>query len=218
MTFAFIRHGQTDWNRDDKLQGSSDIPLNETGRSQAHEAAEVLAGGGWRVIVSSPLLRARETAEIIAADLALELGPSYPDFVERDYGPLEGRPSSSTIARWPHRDYPGAEPLDSVVARGLAGLADVEADFADRNVVIVCHGTIIRYTLAALAGHPIDGIRNGSISTLEHDGRGDGDGEAEDGDGDGDGDGWTVLTVNGAPVVDTSEVRVGEPDSRGVAG
>ena len=84
MTFAFIRHGQTDWNRDDQLQGSSDIPLNAEGREQAHEAAGILADGGWEVVVSSPLRRARETATIIAHDLGLELGPSYPALVERD--------------------------------------------------------------------------------------------------------------------------------------
>ena len=205
MTFAFIRHGQTDWNRDDKLQGSSDVPLNDEGREQASAAAAMLArdaaamsaGGGWQVVVSSPLLRARETAEIIARELSIELGPSYPELVERDYGPLEGSSSSETMARWPGRDYPGAESLESVVSRGLAGLARVFADFGDQDVVIVCHGTIIRYTLAALAGHPIDGIRNGSISTLRRSG-----------------DRWEVLTVNGEPIsrADTA------PDARGIAG
>jgi uncharacterized phosphatase len=202
VTFAFIRHGQTDWNRDDKLQGSSDIPLNEVGRQQAREAAAVLADGGWEVIVSSPMLRARETAEIIAGELSLELGPSYPDFVERDYGTLEGSSSSETMARWPGRDYPGAETLDSVVRRGLAGLATVRAEFGDRNVVIVCHGTIIRYTLATLAGRPIDGIRNGSISTLTRTA-----------------DGWEVLTVNGQPLEELADVAPSPtPDARGIAG
>lgn len=204
MTFAFIRHGQTDWNRDDKLQGSSDIPLNAEGRAQAHEAAGILADGGWEVIVSSPLLRARETAKIIAKDLGLELGPSYPAFVERDYGSLEGESSSGTMERWPHRDYPGAESLDSVVSRGLAGLARVADDFRDRDVVIVAHGTIIRYTLAALAGRPLDAIKNGSISTFRLDG-----------------DRWEVLTVNGEPLVPlTDAARAAEPgpDPRGSAG
>lgn len=183
MSYAFIRHGQTDWNRDDRLQGSSDIPLNDFGRAQALEAAAVLAGTPWHAIVSSPLQRARETAEIIAAELSIELGPSYDELVERDYGPLEGQNSSETIARWPDRDYPGAETLDSVVARGKAGLARVAADYGDQDVVIVCHGTIIRYTLAALAGRPVDGIQNGSVSTFRLD-RGH----------------WEVLTVNGFPL------------------
>jgi probable phosphoglycerate mutase len=181
--FAFIRHGQTDWNRDDRLQGSSDIPLNDTGRAQAHEAAVVLADGGWQAIVSSPLARARETAEIIAADLGIELGPSYAAFVERDYGVNEGGSSSDIVAKYPSRDYPGAESLASVVLRGTAGLAQVAADFGATPTIIVCHGTIIRYTLAALAGRRLPGILNGSISTLEQiDGA------------------WDVLSVNGLPM------------------
>ena len=181
--FAFIRHGQTDWNRDDRLQGSSDIPLNDVGRQQAHEAAAILRGGGWEAIVSSPLSRARETAEIMAADLGIELGPSYAAFVERDYGVNEGGSSSEIVAKHPNRDYPGAESLASVVARGTAGLAMVAADFGETPTIIVCHGTIIRYTLAALAGRRVPGILNGSISTLD----------LVDGV-------WQVLTVNGLPL------------------
>ncbi len=195
--FAFIRHGQTDWNRDDRLQGSSDIPLNEAGRAQAHEAAGLLRGGGWDAIVSSPLSRARETAEIIAADLGIELGPAYDELVERDYGVLEGDSSSENVARYPNRDYPGAETLDSVVARGRAGLARIAADYDDRDTVIVCHGTIIRYTLAALAGRRLPGIMNGSCSIFALDG-----------------DGWNVLTVNGMPL---HEVPI-PPDERPAEG
>jgi len=185
VTFAFIRHGQTDWNRDDRLQGSSDIPLNDTGREQAHEAATLLRDGDWQVVVSSPLLRARETAQIIADDLGIDLGPSYPELIERDYGVLEGESSSEIVAKYPDRDYPGAESLASVVARGRAGLAHIARDVGDRDTVIVCHGTIIRYTLAALAGRRLPGILNGSISTLQLDE-----------------DAWEVVTVNGMLLAD----------------
>jgi probable phosphoglycerate mutase len=186
--FAFIRHGQTNWNRDDRLQGSSDIPLNDVGREQAHQAAELLRDEGWEAIVSSPLSRARETAEIIALELGIELGPSYAAFVERDYGVNEGGSSSEIVSKYPDRNYPGAESLASVVTRGKAGLALVSAEFADRATIIVCHGTIIRYTLAALAGRRLPGILNGSISTLELDnGR------------------WDVLTVNGLALADVPE-------------
>jgi uncharacterized phosphatase len=191
--FAFIRHGQTDWNRDDRLQGSTDIPLNETGRAQAHEAAELLQGERFEVIVSSPLVRARETAQIIADDLNIELGPSYIELVERDYGALEGESSSEMVARHPDRDYPGAETLASVVGRGIAGLRRIAADYGDRDVVIVCHGTIIRYTLAALAGRRLPGIMNGSSSMFVLDG-----------------DAWKVLSVNGVPL---DEVPI-PPDER----
>jgi len=195
--YAFIRHGQTDWNLNDKLQGASDIPLNDTGREQAVEAAAALAGGPWTAIVSSPLSRARETAAIIAERLGLELGPAYPELIERDYGPLEGAPSSANMAAYPKRDYPDAEPLADVVARGRAGLVKVAADYPDADVLIVCHGTLIRYTLADLAGRTVPGILNGSVSTFSLAG-----------------DVWTVETVNGSPL----EAVVDEAHQAGIAG
>ena len=71
---------------------------------------------------------------------------------------LEGTSSAAAIEKWPSREYPGAESILSVVERGRAGLARIAHDYPDQDVVIVCHGTIIRYTLAALAGHSVDGI------------------------------------------------------------
>ncbi|HEY8913842.1 histidine phosphatase family protein [Lacisediminihabitans sp.] len=183
MTFAFIRHGQTDWNRELRLQGSSDIPLNDTGRQQAHEAVAVLSGTRWDAVVSSPLSRARETAQIIADGLGITLGPSYPELVERDYGDGEGATEEDIEARWPDRDYPGLESLDSVVARGIAALNHIADEYGDANVVIVCHGTIIRYTLSALAGRKLDQINNGSTATFDRIG-----------------EGWRVHTVNDEPL------------------
>jgi uncharacterized phosphatase len=183
MTFAFIRHGQTDWNRDERLQGSSDIPLNDTGRRQAHEAIDVLSGTRWDAVVSSPLSRARETAQIIADGLGITLGPSYGELVERDYGDAEGATAEEIDAEWPDHRYPGLESLDSVVARGIAALDRIADDYGDENVVIVCHGTIIRYTLGALAGRKLDQINNGSTATFERIG-----------------EGWRVNTVNDEPL------------------
>lgn len=183
MTLAFIRHGQTDWNRDGRTQGSSDIPLNETGRQQARDAERMLEAWGWDAIVSSPLSRARETARIVADGLGLQLGPAYPELVERDYGPWEGGLSAELIERWPDRSYPDAEPLSEVVARCLQGLARIDHDFPEQNVVVVCHGTIMKYTLIQLTGYPIEVIHNGTVSAIERDG-----------------EGWRVLTVNGEPV------------------
>jgi probable phosphoglycerate mutase len=188
MTLAFIRHGQTDWNLQQRLQGSTDIPLNDTGRAQARDAVATLGGVAWDAIVSSPLGRARETATIIAAGLGIELGPAYDLLVERDYGEAEGATAEIIAERWPDRAYPGLESLDSVVARGRAALDQVQAEFGDRNTLIVCHGTIIRYTLASLAGRPFDQIRNGSVATFEKLG-----------------EGWRVLSVNDEPVVELPE-------------
>ena len=189
MTLAFIRHGQTDWNLNNRLQGSTDIPLNETGREQARDAVSTLAGIEWDAIVSSPLSRARETASIIATGLGIELGPAYDELVERHYGDAEGATAEIISERWPHRQFPGLEPLDEVVARGRAALDRVSADYGDRNTLIVCHGTIIRYTLSSLAGHRFDQIRNGSVATFDRLG-----------------EGWRVLSVNDEPVIEVPVV------------
>lgn len=180
MTIAFIRHGQTDWNATGRLQGSSNIPLNDIGRAQARHAVDVLAGTAWGVIVSSPLSRARETAEILADGLGIPLGRSYDLLIERNYGDAEGVTDENATAKWPDRLYPGLETLDSVVARGTVALHQIEAEYRGKNVVIVCHGTIIRYTLASIASRALDQIQNGSVSTLDLVN-----------------DAWRVLTVNG---------------------
>ena len=182
---ALIRHGQTDWNAEGLLQGSSDIPLNDVGRHQARDALMTLRSKPWDVVVSSPLLRARETAALIADGLGIPLGDAYPGLAERDYGVLEGTPAADAIERWPHRDYPGAETLDAVATRGEAALTAIAADFPADAVLAVCHGTIIRYTLARLAGRPVPGIDNGSISMIRSGA-----------------DGWEVLTVNGIPLAE----------------
>jgi uncharacterized phosphatase len=197
MIVAFIRHGQTDWNREGLLQGSSDIPLNDTGRAQAEDALMTLRSMPWDAVVSSPLVRARETAQIIADGLGIPLGAAYPGLVERDYGPLEGTSSAAAIDRWPTREYPGAESLDAVATRGTEALAQIAADHPDGSVLVVCHGTIIRYTLARLAGRPVPGIDNGSVSMVRRDG-------AE----------WEVATVNGIPLEHIPEEHAAAQPSR----
>ncbi|MEH6780705.1 MAG: histidine phosphatase family protein [Rhodoglobus sp.] len=181
---SLIRHGQTDWNAAGRMQGSSDIPLNDTGRQQAQDAVEALRGTDWDVIVSSPLQRARETAQIIADGLGLELGRSYNLLIERNYGEGEGLTKAEIDEKWPDVEvYPGLESLDSVVKRGIAALDQVSADYGDKKAIVVCHGTIIRYTLSELAGRDFDHILNGSISTIERLS-----------------DRWAVRTVNGEPL------------------
>lgn len=197
MMIALIRHGQTDWNRDGLLQGSSDIPLNATGRAQASDALMTLRSRPWDAVVSSPLQRARETAAIIAAGLEIPLGAAYPALAERDYGPLEGTPSADAIATWPTREYPGAETLAAVASRGVEALATIAADAPGSAVLAICHGTIIRYTLARLAGRPVPGIDNGAISLVR-----------------GVPGSWEVATVNGIPLADIPEDHAARQPSR----
>ncbi|HYI34335.1 MAG TPA: histidine phosphatase family protein [Glaciibacter sp.] len=183
MKLALIRHGQTDWNREFRLQGSSDIPLNDTGREQARQAVELLSTSEWDVIVSSPLGRARETAQIIADGLGLKLGPAYDLLIERDYGDAEGATEEVIAKRWPDREYPGLESVHSVGDRGARALEQIAADFGDARVIIVTHGTLIRVTLDKISGLTFPSISNAAISTVEKNG-----------------DSWRVLSVNGEPL------------------
>ena len=72
--FGLVRHGQTDYNLRNLFQGSSDIPLNETGIAQAHAAFDGLEAVDWDVVVSSPLQRAEQTARIIGEDHGIPFG------------------------------------------------------------------------------------------------------------------------------------------------
>ncbi len=153
MVLALIRHGQTDWNLAERMQGRTDIPLNDTGREQALAAASALAGESWHVVVSSPLLRARETAEIIAAHLGVPLGASYDELVEQNFGVAEGTHVAELDTRWPNRDFEGKEPDEEVGPRGIRGLERIARDHDGARVLAVAHGTLIRHTLAAITGH-----------------------------------------------------------------
>jgi uncharacterized phosphatase len=86
---GLLRHGQTDWNIDLRLQGSTDIPLNETGRNQARLAASVLNREDWDVIIASPLSRAKDTADIVALEFGMNV-VVVPELIERSFGVAEG--------------------------------------------------------------------------------------------------------------------------------
>lgn len=186
VLLALIRHGQTDLNLQKRLQGSSDWPLNPAGIAQAEESVERLRSTGipWDLVVSSPRQRARRTAQIIADGLGIELGPSYELLVERDYGALEGVTEDEAERLWPGKSEPSVETLDSVVDRGTRALEEIRRRWPDRTVVVVCHGTIIRYTLSGIAGWKLPAPDNGSVCTVRDDESG----------------AWRVLSVNGTSI------------------
>ncbi|WP_211298418.1 histidine phosphatase family protein [Kineococcus rhizosphaerae] len=164
---ALVRHGETDWNRDGRLQGRTDIPLNDTGRAQAQALAEQLKSQGWAAITSSPLSRARETAQIIAAELGLELLPPHDDLVERQFGEAEGGTLAELRGRFPNGERPGQEPWDDVVARGAAALRRLRAEHGDVPLVVVAHGTFLRATVEGLTGVELPRMANATSVVLE---------------------------------------------------
>ena len=171
-TFALIRHGQTDWNAQIRIQGSTDIPLNAIGRGQATDAESALSPHAWDFVVSSPLSRAAETADIIAFDLDLAVTERLPQLVERDYGPAEGLTAGPELDALRILDggfggFRGAESEEAVTARGLAALRDLARTWPGARIVVVAHGTLIRLCLSEALGRAIPSIDNAAL-TLVH--------------------------------------------------
>jgi probable phosphoglycerate mutase len=173
---TLVRHGQTDWIVAGRIHGRSDVPLNEEGRHQARVVADHLRSQrraeplGWSQVVSSPLARARETAAIIAASMALPVADAEPLWAEQDYGIGEGMIADELWAAWPGYDQPGKEHDDAVAQRGLEALEKSWTKAAGRDVLIVAHGNIIRYALQRVLGHTIEPLPNTATATVERNG------------------------------------------------
>jgi len=167
-----VRHGETDWNRQRRVQGRSDIPLNETGREQARLTGTLLTRRPVTRVYASPLSRARETAEIIAGRLGVG-GPDLRDaFVERDYGEAEGLTFHEIEKRYPRTGgVPGRETREQVAARVVPALQALAAEHPGEAIVVVSHGGAIRAAL--MSAEPDSGfgpITNGSVHSFHVDG------------------------------------------------
>ncbi|MEV7608508.1 histidine phosphatase family protein [Microbacterium sp. NPDC089320] len=138
-----IRHGQTLWNAQGRIQGHVDIPLNDEGRAQAHGAADGLRGLRYAAVVTSPLERAASTAAIIATDLGLSNVEIDPQLVEQTFGAADGRLWSELDGILEGGPIPGAETHLALAKRATSALRRIGARFAGRNVIIVSHGAFI---------------------------------------------------------------------------
>ena len=166
-----VRHGETEWNRQQRIQGSTDIPLNDTGRAQALASAALLASAEPHAVFASPLLRAFETGEIIARTLGLPVPVPVPKLVERHYGEAEGLNYRQIEKRFPDRSLvPGQEHKQQLSTRSMRALLAIARSSDGEAVVIVAHGGVIRAILAELhPSGPHGPIANGSIHTLGFD-------------------------------------------------
>ncbi|MBT2503190.1 histidine phosphatase family protein [Curtobacterium sp. ISL-83] len=168
-----VRHGETDWNRQRRIQGSTDIPLNDTGRVQAADAAGLLHRRRFDAVVASPLSRAAETGAIIAERLGLPLPSTYDGLAERSYGEAEGLTDSEVRERYPHDDVPGRESRAALLARVTETLGEIAVRFDGGTVVVATHGAVIRSVVNAAAPGTADRehtpIRNGSIHSFRWD-------------------------------------------------
>ncbi len=181
VTLYLARHGETDWNVAGRWQGHTDVPLNARGRAQAREMAERLRALRIGGVATSDLTRARETAEIVATELGVEVPHVDPALRERRFGCFEGLTRDEVAARHPEAwaryladpgpAPPGGESRDELLGRLLPAVAQVVAQLQG-PVLVVMHGGSMRALLAAHVGAmprpssatwPLHGIQNGHV-------------------------------------------------------
>lgn len=157
-----IRHGQTEWSVAGKHTGRTDVPLTDIGRQEARDAGMTLDGWNIQRAYTSPLSRARETAEIVEP----ECGVVVDDLLlEWDYGVFEGETTPQTRERipdwsvWTH-EMTGGETVDEVGERADRFLQRVEAEVPEGNAVAFAHGHLLAILIARWCGLPaVEGRR-----------------------------------------------------------
>ena len=174
-----LRHGQTDWNAQQRFQGRADVPLNDVGRRQAEAARVALADVHVDAVYSSPLSRALDTATIVRPGAAVRTDPRL---MEIDVGSWAGLTWDEVKAGMPDyeakyangvdfRRSPEGETLADVVARGLPAMEEIAAAHADGTVLIVAHGLLLNRVINALLGlqgRVLGGLGNAHFSELGH--------------------------------------------------
>lgn len=184
MKLYLIRHGQTDWNIQGKIQGSHDIPLNETGREQARQVAKGMESKLITRIFSSTLKRARETAEEIAKIQNVDICYKK-ELIEVEFGKWEGltweeikKAFPNEYQRWssnPVEVAPtGGETQDQVIWRTMEVVEEIlKVTNGREDVAIVSHGLTIAYLIAyMMRNHPEEAeiiVENASITTIHYD-------------------------------------------------
>jgi broad specificity phosphatase PhoE len=176
-----MRHGETDWNREGRVMGRNPIELNARGRAQAEAAARFVQDIRPDLIVTSPLVRARQTAEIMSAGLGTVEIIEEPDIAEVQYGRWEGMVYQELIADPYYAEYrkspvenptPGGESIPQVQTRGVGAVLGALGRHPGRRVMFVSHGDIIRTVLCHFMGLELAyfsrlRIDNASISTIQ---------------------------------------------------
>jgi broad specificity phosphatase PhoE len=167
------RHGETEWSRDGRHTGLTEIPLTDLGRRQAEGLGTRLAAHRFALVLSSPRSRATETARLAGfADVAVV----DPDLAEWDYGALEGRRSAEIAAEFPGwaiwtGPWPGGETIDQVSARADRVLTRCLAPDVAGDTLLFGHGHMLRVLAARWLGLPgesgsLFGLATATVSVL----------------------------------------------------
>ena len=187
LPLLLVRHGQTAWNVEQRFLGRADIPLDAPGIAQAERLAVHLAGVPARAVATSPLRRARATADILARGRTLTV-EDEPALVELDQGELEGKRAQDVLV--PHAAFfeawrsdpadvrvPGGETLRECQARSVAALTAIaERHEPGSPVLVVTHQMVIASLVLGVLGRPLGQFRdvkltNTAVTVLAYDGR-----------------------------------------------
>ncbi len=170
-SITFVRHGITDYNIENRAQGHMQNPLNDTGRMQAALVAKRLAKENWDLFISSDLWRARETADIIAAEIMKPVDFYDMRLRERDRGKIADTTEAERVQRWGvhwHEMDMKQETDETIRARGRSFVEEMTAAFAGKKILAVTHGYFLGQTLKELMRDESTGaeLRNTSVTTI----------------------------------------------------
>jgi broad specificity phosphatase PhoE len=163
-----VRHGETDWNRERRVQGHTDRPLTEEGRRQAVALSEQLAGDPPDAVYSSDLMRAHETARIVAERLGVEV-IVLPELRERDFGTWEGLTDDEILARFPQAHngpWGDAESREEMLERVREAITRIAAAHPEGSVLVITHGGPVRVLLTACGTDDVGGIPNCTVHRI----------------------------------------------------
>lgn len=181
--FCLVRHGETDWNSERRIQGQIDVGLNAAGMTQARALGAGLARHSFAAAYSSNLLRAWDTARIATAELGLVVSPA-PALRERHFGVLQGFTRDEALRHYPevfrehqarslHSNYRSGETLADFAGRVMAGLAEMALRHAGQTVLAFTHGGVLDIVYRVATGRALEKPRdfllpNAAVNWLEH--------------------------------------------------
>jgi broad specificity phosphatase PhoE len=167
-TILLARHGETDWNAARRVQGHTDVPLNERGREQARALADELRDEPLDAVYASDLLRAHETARIVAERKGLDV-IVLPELRERHFGTWEGLTDREVFERYPEAragSWGDGETRDEMSRRVLEALRRIAAGHPGGQVLVVAHGGPLRAVLHAAGGNTAGEIANCHVARM----------------------------------------------------
>lgn len=169
------RHGETEWNAIGRLQGHTDIPLNERGRTQARELAAAMHQRAIREVITSDLARSYQTGQIVAEFLGLPPPRIVPALRERRFGVFEGLTRDECMVRYPEawaawHAQTGVPEGGEALADATARMHEVLKALLDSGGLVISHGGVMRLFLLDILGEPPPPMRNGTTYIVDHDG------------------------------------------------